>query len=162
TEASLLSIMEKHGLGTPATRADIIEKLLHTDTIERKIQRLVPTGKGRQLIELVADDLRKVELTANWEKELERIAKGNGDPKTFRAGIRTQTARFVSQVITSDKEYKPHNLTHSKCPDCGKNMMEMKSKRGKMLVCPDRECGFRRAAEPTLSNKRCPLCRKKM
>src|SRR5690606_30663162 len=75
TEASLLSKMEKHGLGTPATRADIIEKLLKTDTIERQQQRLVPTGKGKQLIELVADDLRSTELTAKWEQELERIAK---------------------------------------------------------------------------------------
>lgn len=162
TEASLLTRMEKHGLGTPATRADIIEKLLKTDTIERQQQRLVPTGKGKQLIELVADDLRSPELTARWEQELERIAKGHGNPATFLTGIRAQTARFVSQVITSDKAYKPHNLTHTKCPDCGNNMMEVKGKRGKMLVCPDRECGFRKSAEPALSNKRCAICHKKM
>lgn len=162
TEASLLSGMEKHNLGTPATRADIIEKLLQTDTIERQQNRLVPTGKGKQLIELVADVLRSPDLTAKWEQELERIAKGKGDPKAFIADIRTRTASLVAEVKANEKEYKPHNLTHTKCPDCGQKMMETNSKRGKMLVCPNRECGFRRAAEPALSNKRCPQCHKRM
>ncbi|MEF3302714.1 DNA topoisomerase III [Paenibacillus sp. GYB003] len=162
TEASLLAGMEKRGLGTPATRADVIEKLLHTDTIERQQNRLVPTGKGKQLIELVAEDLRSPDLTAEWERELERIAQGKGDPKAFMAGIRARAASLVAEVKTSAKEYKPHNLTHSKCPDCGERMMEVSGKRGKMLVCPSRECGYRRAAEPALSGRRCPQCRKRM
>ena len=69
---------------------------------------------------------------------------------------------MVRSVKNSTTEYKPHNLTHSKCPECGKNLQEIKGKRGKMLVCIDRECSYRRAAEPALSNKRCPQCRKKM
>ncbi len=162
TESSLLAKMAKHGLGTPATRADIIEKLLGTDTIERRQNRLMPTGKGKQLIELVADDLRSTELTAKWEQELERIAKGQGDARAFLTGIRAQTSRFVSQVIASDKAYKPHNITHSKCPECGKNLLETKGKRGRMLVCPDRDCGFRKATDPQLTNRRCPQCHKKM
>lgn len=162
TEASLLSGMEKHNLGTPATRADIIEKLLHTDTIERQQNRLVPTGKGKQLIELAAESLRSPDLTAEWERELETIAKGKGDPKAFIANIRVRTAALVAEVKSNEKEYKPHNLTHTKCPDCGQKMMETKGKRGKMLVCPNRECGFRRAAEPALSGKRCPQCHKRM
>ncbi len=162
TEAGLLTQMEKHHLGTPATRADIIEKLLQTDTIERRQNRLVPTGKGKQLIELVSGELRSPELTAEWETELERIAKGAGNRTRFIENIRRQTVEMVKEVKNSSAEYKPHNLTHSRCPECGKAMMEVKGKRGKMLVCPDRECGFRRAAEPALSNKRCPQCRKKM
>lgn len=162
TEAALLAKMEKHGLGTPATRADIIEKLLHTDTIERQQNRLVPTGKGRQLIELVVDELRSPELTAKWERELERIARGEGDPRAFMAGIREKAARFVAEVASSDKVYNPHNVTRSQCPECGKNLLEIKGKRGKMLVCPDKACGFRKAAEPPLSNRRCPQCRKRM
>jgi DNA topoisomerase-3 len=162
TEASLLARMAKHNLGTPATRADIIEKLLGTDTIERQQSRLVPTGKGKQLIELVADDLRTPELTARWEQELERIAQGKGDPKAFIADIRSKTVRLVAEVKASQKEYKPHNLTHTKCPECGQKMMETKGKRGKMLVCPSRECGFRRPAEPALSGRRCPQCHKRM
>jgi len=162
TEATLLTRMEKHGLGTPATRADIIEKLLSTDTIERMNNRLVPTGKGKQLIELVVDELKSAELTAKWEMELERIAKGKGDPAAFMRGIRDQAMKWVAEVKRETKEYKPHNLTHSHCPECGKQLLEIKGKRGKMLVCSDRECSYRRAAEPQLSNKRCPQCHKKM
>jgi DNA topoisomerase III, bacteria and conjugative plasmid len=162
TEASLLSKMEKHGLGTPATRADIIEKLLSTETIERSQNRLIPTGKGKQLIELVVDELRSPELTAKWERELEQIALGKGNAKQFMAGIREQASKWVTAVKNETKEYKPHNLTHSRCPECGKLLMEVKGKRGKSLVCSDRECSYRRQAEPSLSNKRCPQCHKKM
>ncbi|MFD0590755.1 DNA topoisomerase III [Paenibacillus sp. GCM10027627] len=162
TEASLLSKMEKHGLGTPATRADIIEKLLSTDTIERVRNTLVPTGKGKQLIELVVDELRSPELTARWESELEKIAKGQGDPKAFMTSIKEQAAKWVAEVKRETKEYKPHNLTHSMCPECGNRLLEIKSKRGKSLQCSSRECSFRRSAEPILLNKRCPQCRKKM
>jgi DNA topoisomerase-3 len=162
TEASLLSKMEKHGLGTPATRADIIEKLLSTETIERTQNRLIPTGKGKQLIELVVDELRSPDLTAEWERELERIALGKGDAAKFMAGIREQANKWVNAVKNETKEYKPHNLTHSRCPECGKLLMEVKGKRGKSFVCSDRECSYRRQAEPALSNKRCPQCHKKM
>ncbi|MBD2868121.1 DNA topoisomerase III [Paenibacillus arenilitoris] len=162
TEATLLTRMEKHGLGTPATRADIIEKLLGTDTITRTQNKLMPTGKGKQLIELVVDELRSPELTAKWEQDLEKIAKGKGDPSAFMRSIRQQAAKWVSEVIAETKEYKPHNVTHSRCPECGKPLLEVKGKRGKSLVCADRDCGYRRSAEPQLSNKRCPQCRKKM
>ena len=162
SEASLLSQMEKYGLGTPATRADIIEKLLSTDTIERRSNRLVPTGKGEQLINLVVDELRSPELTAKWEQELERIAKGKGDAAAFMKGIRQQAESWTAEVKRVTKEYKPHNLTHSLCPECSKQLLEIKGKRGKMLVCSDRECSYRRAAEPQQSNKRCPQCHKRM
>lgn len=162
TEASLLSQMEKHNLGTPATRADIIEKLLSTDTIERSGPHLIPTGKGLQLIELVSEELRSPELTAEWERELEGIARGTGSTERFLAGIRRKTVELVQEIKKSTAEYKPHNLTGSRCPECGEFLQEIKGKRGKMLVCRNRECGYRRAAEPALSNRRCPQCRKRM
>ncbi|RCW41948.1 DNA topoisomerase III [Paenibacillus prosopidis] len=162
TEATLLTRMEKHGLGTPATRADIIEKLLGTDTITRTQNKLMPTGKGKQLIELVVNELRSPDLTAKWEQELERIAKGKGDPAAFMRSVREQASKWVYEVIAETKEYKPHNLTHSRCPECEKPLLEINGKRGKSLVCSDRECGYRRASEPMLSNKRCPQCHKKM
>ncbi|WP_166242953.1 DNA topoisomerase III [Paenibacillus turpanensis] len=162
TEASLLAKMEKYGLGTPATRADIIEKLLSTDTIERAQNRLLPTGKGKQLIELVVDELRRPELTAEWEQQLESIAKGKGDPTRFMAGIREKAVHWVAEVKRETKEYKPHNISHSRCPECGKPMLDVKGKRGKSLVCSDRECGYRRSAEPPMSNRRCPQCHKRM
>ncbi|TVY10075.1 DNA topoisomerase III [Paenibacillus cremeus] len=162
TEAALLTVMEKNHLGTPATRADIIEKLLQTDTIERKMNTLQPTGKGTQLIELVVPELRSADLTAAWEQELERISKGQGDAEKFMTQIRQQTAAIVKQVKNSDAEYKPHNITHSRCPECSQPLQEIKSKRGKRLACINRECSYQRAAEPTMLNKRCPQCHKKM
>ncbi|MEK3833263.1 DNA topoisomerase III [Paenibacillus sp. FSL R7-0128] len=161
-EATLLTQMEKHGLGTPATRADIIEKLVSSDTIERQGNLLHPTGKGKQLIELVSGQLRTPELTARWEAELERIARGQGRPEPFLQGIRSMAQELVSGVKNSGAEYKPHNVSNSHCPECGTRMLEKKTKRGKLLVCPKEDCGYTRAGEKQLSNRRCPQCHKKM
>lgn len=162
TEATLLSRMEKHQLGTPATRADIIERLLNSETIERQQNRLIPTKKGKQLIELVSTDLRSAELTAKWEAELEQIARGKGNKQQFLTRIRQQTKRLVQEVKQSEATYTPHNLTHSYCPDCGSPLLERKSKHGTRLRCSSRECNYSRSAEPVMINKRCPQCRKKM
>ncbi|GAC43830.1 DNA topoisomerase III [Paenibacillus popilliae] len=162
TEATLLTQMEKYGLGTPATRADIIEKLVSSDTIERQGSSLQPTGKGSQLIKLVSEQLRSPELTAQWERELEQIARGSAHTSAFMADIRKMTEQLVSEVKRSQAEYKPHNLTNSHCPDCGSRLMERKGKRGKWLVCSNKPCEYRRSSEKNLSNRRCPQCHKKM
>ncbi|AKG37513.1 DNA topoisomerase III [Paenibacillus durus] len=162
SEAALLTQMEKHGLGTPATRADIIEKLVSSDTIERQGNVLHPTGKGKQLIELVSPQLRTPDLTARWEAELERIARGQGKPEPFLKGIRGMAKELVAEVKNSGAEYKPHNVSSSHCPQCGTRLLEKKSKRGKLLVCPAEDCGYTRAGEKRLSNRRCPQCHKKM
>ncbi|QCT01418.1 DNA topoisomerase III [Paenibacillus algicola] len=162
TEAELLTQMEKHGLGTPATRADIIEKLVSSDTIERQGSLLHPTGKGKQLIELVAPQLRTPELTASWEADLEMIAKGQGKAEPFIRGIREMTKELVAGVKGSTAEYTPHNVSASHCPDCGTRLLEKKSKRGKLLLCPSDDCGYKRSGEKRLSNRRCPQCHKKM
>ncbi|WP_434748079.1 DNA topoisomerase III [Paenibacillus amylolyticus] len=162
TEAALLSQMEKHGLGTPATRADIIEKLVSSDTIDRQGNSMHPTGKGKQLIELAAPQLRTPELTARWEAELERIARGQGKPGPFLDGIRSMAKELVSTVKSSKAEYKPHNVTNSHCPDCNAKLLEKKGKKGKFLVCPTEDCGYRRSNEKRLSNRRCAQCHKKM
>ncbi|UQZ34761.1 DNA topoisomerase III [Paenibacillus sp. PK3_47] len=161
-EASLLTQMEKHGLGTPATRADIIEKLVSSDTIERQGNSLHPTGKGKQLIGLVSAQLRTPELTARWESELEKIARGQGKPEPFLQGIRSMAQELVSGVKSSSVEYKPHNVSNSHCPECGTRLLEKKTKRGKLLVCPADDCGYTRSGEKRLSNRRCPQCHKKM
>jgi len=162
TEAALLTQMEKHGLGTPATRADIIEKLVSSDTIERQGNLLHPTGKGKQLIELAPEDLRSPNLTARWEAELERIARGQGKPELFLNGIRDMAGQLVSGVKKNEASYVPHNVSSSHCPDCGTRLLEKKSKRGLMLICPSEDCGYRRSDDKRLSNRRCPTCKKKM
>ena len=124
SEADVLSQMEKFGLGTPATRAEIIERLVETEVVERQNGRFHPTKKGKQLIDLVNDELKSPELTAKWEQELEKIAKGKADPKAFSQKIRRQTEQLVSEIKTSDKSYRAHNLTGSKCPECDSFLKE--------------------------------------
>lgn len=162
SEADLLGQMEKYGLGTPATRAEIIERLIETEVVERKNGRFYSTQKGRQLMELVNEDLKSPELTAKWERELERIARGKANPKQFLKNIRKQTESLVSEIKQSEKQYRTPNLTGSKCPKCGSFLKERNTKDGKILVCSNLECSYRRRKDPKLSNRRCPQCHKKM
>jgi len=158
----LRETMEKtSGLGTPATRADIIEKLFNTFYIEKKGKEIFPTSKGMQLIDLVPADLKSPELTAQWEQELLAISKGQANPKKFIAGMRVYASSLVSKVIASMDKFRHDNLTRSKCPDCGKYLLEVSGKKGKMLICQDRECGYRQGVSQ-ISNARCPECHKKM
>jgi DNA topoisomerase-3 len=162
SEADVLGQMEKFGLGTPATRAEIIERLVETEVVERQNGRFHPTKKGKQLIDLVNDELKSPELTAKWEQELEQISKGKADPKAFSQKIRRQTEQLVSEIKTSDKSYRAHNLTGSKCPECNEFLKERNTKEGKILVCSNLECSYRKRKDPKLSNRRCPQCHKKM
>ncbi len=162
TDDRLKSVMETtSGLGTPATRADIIEKLFDTFYVERRGKELVPTSKGKQLIGLVPPDLKSAELTAKWELELQKIAKGQAKSEAFVEEMRRYAAHLVSGVIASDAVYRHDNVTQEKCPDCGKNLLDVTGKNGRMLVCPDRECGYRKSLS-RVTNARCPNCHKKL
>ncbi len=162
TDKSLSRILEEtSGLGTPATRADIIEKLFSTFYVERRGKELVPTSKGVQLIELAPEELRSAELTARWEDRLSDIAKGKAKDAEFVSEMRKYASELVTEVKASDKTYRHDNQTRTPCPDCGKHLLRVKGKRGEMLVCPDRECGYRRSLSQT-TNARCPNCHKKM
>ncbi len=162
SEADVLTQMEKYGLGTPATRAEIIERLLQTEVVERNNGRFHTTAKGRQLIELVNDELKSPELTARWEQELEKISRGKSDPQDFRNNIRQQTKQLIAEIKMSNQKYRAHNLTGSKCPECGSFLKERNTKEGKILVCSSLECHYRKRKDPKLSNRRCPTCHKKM
>lgn len=162
SESDILGQMEKYGLGTPATRAEIIERIIETEVVERKNGRLHPTPKGKQLMDLVNEELTSPELTAKWEKELETISRGKGDPKQFLKRIRKQTEQLITEIKTSDKSYRAHNLTGSKCPECQSLLKERNTKEGKILVCSSSECNYRKRKDPKLSNRRCPQCKKKM
>lgn len=162
TDKALGKILEEtSGLGTPATRADIIEKLFSAFYIERRGKELVPTSKGIQLVDLAPSDLRSATLTAKWEDRLAKIAKGQERNQTFVAEMRQYATRLVQQVKASDARYVHDNQTRKACPDCGKFLLLVKGKRGEMLVCPDRECGYRKSVTQT-TNARCPNCHKKM
>ncbi|MFF2853867.1 DNA topoisomerase III [Peribacillus sp. NPDC058002] len=181
TEATLLSAMEnptKHmktndkklvdtlkstgGLGTVATRADIIDKLFNSFLFEKRGgKEIYLTSKGRQLLDLVPEKLKSPATTAEWEQKLELIAKGKLKKDVFINEMKDYTKEIVSEIKTSDKRYKHDNISTKSCPDCGKPMLEVNSKKGKMLVCQDRECGHKKNVA-RVTNARCPQCKKKM
>ena len=149
------------GLGTPATRADIIEKLFDNFSIERVGKEIHPTAKGKQLIDIAPKDLKSATLTAQWEQQLQAISQGKADPKRFIGEMRDYATSLVGQVIASNAQYRHDNITHERCPICGKYMLEVNGKKGKMLVCQDRECGYRKGVS-SVTNARCPNCHKKL
>lgn len=167
TEGTLLTAMEKPsskmncGIGTVATRADIIEKLMNSFLIEKKGKHLHVTTKGKQLLEIVPSDLKEAELTARWEEKLEAISKGNLSKKHFIDDIKKYTELVVREIKNSESTFKHDNITHEKCPDCGKFLLAVQGKKGKMNVCQDRSCGYRKTLTLT-TNSRCPQCHKKL
>ena len=180
TEATLLSAMENPvkymetqdkkaaktlgetgGLGTVATRADIIEKLFHTFLMEKKGNEIHITSKARQLLELVPEDLKKPELTADWEMKLSKIAEGKLDKTVFLKEISAYTKDITAEIKGAKGTFRHDNLTNTKCPVCGKRMLAVNGKNSKMLVCQDRECGHRETIS-RLTNARCPNCHRKM
>jgi len=153
TEATLLTAMENPGkfiedeelrdsiksggLGTPATRADIIEKLIRGYYVERSGKSMVPTAKAFELIKLVPETLKHPELTAEWEKRLGKIADGKEDKERFISDIKHNTIDLIKKIKASNLKFEITNLAKEKCPACGKPMMKFTEK----LVCSDRKCG---------------------
>lgn len=179
-EASLLSAMENPsafleeqdrkmaatlgetgGLGTVATRADIIEKLFNGFLMEKRGNDIFLTSKGKQLLELVPQDLRKPEMTADWEMKLGAIAKGTLKSQVFMKEIRQYAIDLLNQIRAEQGTFRHDNMTNKKCPQCGKRLLAVNGKNAKMLVCQDRECGYRETVS-RISNARCPVCHKKM
>ena len=152
---------ETGGLGTVATRADIIEKLFGSFLMEKKGAEIHITSKGKQLLSLVPPDLKSPELTAQWELRLKSIAQGKESQNKFMAEIENYTKSLIRQIKNADGTFRHDNLTRHKCPQCGKLMLEVNGKHGKMLVCQDRECGYRETISRR-TNARCPVCHKKM
>ena len=160
-EATLLTEMEKNNLGTVATRADIIEKLFNSFFVEMKNKEIHITSKGRQLLDLAPADLKSPELTAKWEKTLTDISKGKSKKNDFINQMKNYSKTIVKEIKNSENKFKHDNLTRNKCPNCGKFMLEVNGKRGKMLVCEDRECNTRKLISQT-TNARCPNCHKRL
>ena len=154
TEDTLLSAMEnagkedtpedaeRKGLGTPATRAAIIEKLVAAGFVERKGKSLIPTKAGINLVTVLPEPLTSPMLTAEWEQKLTEIAKGGADPDSFMDGIRTMVQEIVStySCISEDgkKLFAPEKEVIGTCPRCGQPVYEGK----KNFACSDRSCGF--------------------
>ena len=154
SEASLLSAMERagngdtdpdaerRGLGTPATRAAVIEKLVKGGFAERKGKQLIPTQNGAALISVLPDMLTSPQLTAEWENNLTQIAKGAADPGKFLSGIEAMTRELVQThaAVQEDKKglFREEKPSIGKCPRCGSPVHEGK----KSYYCSNRECAF--------------------
>ncbi|AOF49601.1 DNA topoisomerase 3 [Tetragenococcus halophilus] len=161
-EASLLAKMEKFSLGTPATRAEIIDKLLRSELMERTPSGLQVSPKGKQLLDLVNPSLVTPDLTKKWEEELEAIAQNKFSSKKFLAQIEKDTKELVNEVKNSQKKYQDFSITQKKCPECGSFLREKNTRNGKIYVCSNSECSYHRRKDPKVSNHRCPQCHKKM
>ena len=154
-EATLLSAMERagnedtdpdaerRGLGTPATRAAVIEKLVKSGFAERKGKQLIPTQNGAALVSVLPDMLTSPQLTAEWENNLTQIAKGAADAGDFMQRIEAMARELVKENATADKdkvaftggEEKP---SIGKCPRCGSPVHEGR----KNFYCSNRDCAF--------------------
>lgn len=154
TEDTLLSAMERagaedmpedaerKGLGTPATRAAILEKLVQMGFVQRKGKQLIPTKDGINLAVVLPESLTSPALTAEWENRLTEIAKGNADPDEFMAEIEAQVRQLVKtySCISADKQnlFQSERIIIGKCPRCGENVYEGK----KNFYCGNRGCQF--------------------
>ena len=154
TEDTLLSAMEnagkadmpdeaeRKGLGTPATRAAIIEKLVSAGFVERKGKNLIPTKAGMNLVTVLPEPLTSPMLTAEWEQRLTSIARGEADPGEFLNGICAMVKDTVSTYSHISEEgqklFAPDKEVIGNCPRCGKPVYEGKSN----FACSDRSCSF--------------------
>jgi len=154
TEDTLLSAMEhagaddmpdeaeRKGLGTPATRASIIEKLVSGGFIVRKGRNMIPTKDGINLISVLPDTLSSPKLTADWEQQLVQIAQGKEEPEAFMSGIRSMVKDLVkdnSHVSPeAEKLFESEREFLGTCPRCGGNIYEGK----KNFYCSNRDCKF--------------------
>lgn len=158
TEATLLSAMEHagrfvedaelkkrlgNGLGTPATRADIIEKLIQNHYVQREGKELVPTPKGRELVRLAPEELRSPELTGLWEGRLSKIAEGKEDSAQFIQDIKRNAATLVDQVIRSSEVFSPNFKDGKSCPYCKTAMMKVVDEIGQNhYLCQKLSCSY--------------------
>lgn len=165
TEATLLNAMENagrlvedkelkkfmgNGLGTPATRADIIEKLLKNNYIIRDNKYLRPTSKGRELVRICPDELTSADLTGKWETKLEDIGKGKTNFDTFMSEIKNYSSKLVKDVLLSSKVYTPSYNETKECPYCKSPMMGLVNPTDKCMhyICQKLSCRYEERIVP--------------
>ena len=133
--------------------------MFNTFLIENRGKDIFTTGKGRQLLDLVPEELKSPDLTAEWEKKLGQIAHGKLNRKIFINEMKEYSEEIIKGIKLSEEKFRHDNITRTKCPECGKFMLEVKTKKGKMYVCQDRECGYRKPISQ-ITNACCPNCKK--
>ncbi len=170
TEATLLSAMEhagrfiddadmkkslKGGIGTPATRADIIEKLIQNHYVERDGRHLIPTAYGRELVRLAPQMLRSPLLTAEWEARLTAISEGTDSYDTFISDIKEETKKLVSSVSESRDRFSPHSDGAKTCPHCEREMIRARDNEGRIHnICLSLKCSYEEMLVPAKTQKK--------
>lgn len=149
------------GIGTVATRADVIEKLISGRYIEQSGKYLHLTKTGKQLLELAPEDLRSPALTAEWEDKLLKIENGELEKNQFISEIKSYTKDIVQQIKNMDETFKHDNITGTKCPKCDDFMLEIENKQGKFLRCKNQSCNNKKNIYKN-TNARCPNCKKRL
>ncbi|MGX7069771.1 DNA topoisomerase III [Gemella bergeri] len=154
-------LKETNGIGTVATRADILEKLFSNDYLILDNGRIKTTNKAKQLLNLVPKKLKSPSLTAIWEKELDNIAKNKLSKDKFLHNIKEYTKECITEIKESEDKFKHDNISGKKCEECGNFMLEVNKKGTNMLKCSNPNCRNRKVIS-RLTNLRCDICHKKM
>ena len=154
-------LKQTNGIGTVATRADILEKLFTNDYLVLDNGRIKTTNKAKQLLNLVPKNLKSPSLTATWEKQLDNIAKNKLSKDKFLKDIKDYTRECILEIKDSQDKFKHDNISGKKCEECGNYMLEVDKKGTKMLKCSSPTCRNRKVIS-RLTNLRCDNCHKKM
>ena len=154
-------LKQTNGIGTVATRADILEKLFTNDYLVLDNGRIKTTNKAKQLLNLVPKNLKSPSLTATWEKQLDNISKNKLSKDKFLKDIKDYTKECILEIKDSQDKFKHDNISGKKCEECGSYMLEVDKKGTKMLKCSSPTCRNRKVIS-RLTNLRCDNCHKKM
>ena len=142
-KAMAKTLGETGGLGTVATRADIIEKLFHSFLLEKKGQEIHLTPEGKTAFRTGSGRTSDAGADCQMGKPSDAIAGGREKRIDFMEDIKNYTNSLIDEIKTGEGSFRHDNLTNKKCPACGKRLLAVKGKNSEMLVCQDRECGYR-------------------
>lgn len=154
-------LKETNGIGTVATRADILEKLFSNDYLILDNGKIKTTNKAKQLLNLVPKNLKSPSLTAVWEKQLDSIAKNKLSKEKFLNDIKRYTHDCINEIKNSEDKFKHDNISGKKCEECDSFMLEVDKKGTKLLKCSNPKCRNKKVLS-RLTNLRCENCHKKM
>lgn len=149
------------GIGTVATRAEIIDKLFYNGLLIKSGNAIQVSSKGQQLLEVAPEDLKSPELTAQWELKLAQIEKGSLNKNKFLDEIKGFTTEIIKDIKASEAKFRYDNKLNKPCPECGGTLVLQSGRNGKSEVCVNYNCKYRMTVERQI-NARCPECKKKL
>lgn len=161
SEAEKKILKETNGIGTVATRADILEKLFSNDYLMLDNGKIKTTNKAKQLLNLVPEKIKSPSLTAQWEYDLEKIARNKLSKDKFLKNVEQHTVEIINEIKNSQDKFKHDNISGKKCEKCGSFMLDVDRKGTKLLKCSSSSCKNTKVVSK-ITNLRCENCHKKM